>query len=225
MGSVRSVEDKLREEYFELLPEIRRTLVETETRVRQVLLDVTLTLKRYERLLVTSRVKECDSAIDSLRRRQALGLFDEQQIDEYSLTSLRDLAAVRVMAFPATRFSDAHQALTTILSPWIADPVPGIAESEQPLALKYFGRWNAGSRVTAEVQIVPLLIGLFWEVEHSAIYKPNPNLRGVTRSEAIMQRRNEVLIALRAFEAEFESALRAAASPTNTDVSDSEMST
>ena len=211
MGSARSVEDKLREEYFDLLPEIRRTLLETETLVRRELLDVTLKLQRYERLLISSRIKDCDSAIDSLRRRQSLGLFDEQQIDTYSLTSLRDLAAVRVMAFPQVRLTEAHQALQTLLSPWTADPVPGIDETDPPLAFKYFGKWHAAAAVTAEVQIVPLLIGLFWEVEHAAIYKPNPNLRGVVLAEAVIQRRNEVLDALRAFEAEFESAIREAA--------------
>jgi len=207
MRSGRSVEDKLREEYFDLLPEIRRTLLETETLVRRELLDISVTLQRYERLLVTSRVKECDSAIDALRRRQPLGLFDEEQLDLYSLRSLNDLAALRVMVFPSARLNDAHRALSSLLASWTADPVPGVRDGDPPLALKYFGRWNPDSHVTAEVQIVPLLVGLFWEVEHSAIYKPNPNLRGVVRSETVIQRRNEVFGALRAFEAEFEMAI------------------
>src|SRR6185436_18939241 len=192
MGNGRTVEDKLREEYFDLLPEIRRTLLETETRVRGELLGITLSLQRYERLLVTSRVKECDSAVDALRRRQPLGLFDEDRTDEYSLTSLHDLAAVRVMAFPQQRLVDAHAALNSVLREWTADPVPGAVDSDPPLALKYFGKWTAAGRIHAEVQLVSLLVGLFWEVEHSAIYQPNPNLRGVARSEAVIQRRNEV---------------------------------
>lgn len=154
MRSGRRVEDKLREEYFDLLPEIRRTLVETETRVKLEVLRIELDLQRYERLLVASRVKECESAIDALRRRQPLGLFDEQRIDDYSLTYLHDLAAVRVMAFPYTRVVEAHSALQPLLSRWIADPVPGVEHSDPPLALKYFGKWTGGARITAEVQIV-----------------------------------------------------------------------
>jgi hypothetical protein len=46
MDSSRTVEDRLRAEYFELLPDIRRTLLETETRVRRDLLDVSLALER-----------------------------------------------------------------------------------------------------------------------------------------------------------------------------------
>lgn len=182
--------------------------METETRVRGELLNSTLKLERYERLLVTSRVKECDSAVDALRRRQPLGLFDTDRATEYSLLALRDLAAVRVMAFPQQRVHDAHHALVSLLSGWIPDSVPAVDGSSAPLALKYFGTWNSDSRVTAEVQIVPLLIGLFWEVEHAAIYKPNPNLHGVVRSENVIERRNEVIDPLRAFEVAFESAIR-----------------
>jgi len=176
------------------------------------LLDISLALERYERVLVTSRIKECDSAVDALRRRRSLGLFDVERADEYSLTSLPDLAAVRVMAFPERRVNDAHNALRPSLSLWKADPVPASEASEPPLALKYSGKWAADARITAEIQIVSLLIGLFWEVEHSAIYKPNPNLRGVARSSAVTQRRDEVLSALQRFEAVFEDAIRAAVS-------------
>jgi len=211
MDSSRTVEDRLRAEYFDLLPTIRRTLLETETRVRRDLLDVSLGLERYERVLVTSRVKECDSAVDALRRRQPLGLFVAERAAEYSITALPDLAAVRVMAFPERRVDDARNALRETLSAWRADPVSSGDGYSTPLALKYFGRWSPDALITAEVQIVGLLIGLFWEVEHSAIYKPNPNLHGVVRSNSVIQRRDEVLIALQAFERAFEEAIRSAA--------------
>jgi|ERR1041385_1889892 hypothetical protein len=76
MADARSIEDVLREEYFAIAPEVRRALLETETRVRSALLSISLRLQRYERVVVTSRMKDCDSAIDALRRRQSLGLFD-----------------------------------------------------------------------------------------------------------------------------------------------------
>jgi|ERR1043165_5608905 ppGpp synthetase/RelA/SpoT-type nucleotidyltranferase len=208
MAEHRTTEDALREEYFDLLSDIRRTLLETETRVRSALLAISLNLRRYERLIVTSRAKECDSAIDALRRRQPLALFDPEKAEEYSLTQLRDLAAVRVMVFPQERLEETQGTLQAALTGWSADPIPGISETDPPLAFKYYGKWIYDARITAEVQIVPLLVGLFWEVEHSAIYKPSPNLRGVVRSEAVLARRNDVLVALRSFENEFESAIR-----------------
>ena len=51
-------------------------------------------------------------------------------------------------------------------------------------------------------------IGLFWEVEHAAIYKPAPQLRGVAREPAMQERTRVVLKALGAFEQEFEDLIR-----------------
>jgi hypothetical protein len=53
----------LREEYFDLLPDIRRVADELEAEVKHCLVPISLRLDKYERLLVTSRVKECESAL------------------------------------------------------------------------------------------------------------------------------------------------------------------
>ena len=103
----------------------------------------------------------------------------------------------------AISFSTKLGTSSEILASWIYDPVPGVAELDLPLANKWFGKWRSDAKVTAEVQIVQLLIGAFWEVEHSAIYKPSPNLRGAVRSRSVLEKRNAVLFALREFEREF----------------------
>ncbi len=64
----RLIADRLREEYFSLLPEIRLIFEELETKVRHCILPVILGLNPYERVFVKSRVKECESAIHSLRK-------------------------------------------------------------------------------------------------------------------------------------------------------------
>jgi hypothetical protein len=53
-----------------------------------------------------------------------------------------------------------------------------------------------------------MLTGLFWEVEHSAIYKPLPRLKDMIRLSAAQERSREVLDALVAFEEEFEHLVR-----------------
>jgi hypothetical protein len=204
----RTVEDLLREEYFILLPDARRVVEELEAEVRHCLLPISLKLERHERVGVTSRIKDCESALDALRRRQEGATFDSERVESYTLTALNDLAGVRVLAFPRSRLMEVNLELRKSFPSWLSDPVPGDDESNNPLAFKYYGYCSASARLRGELQIVPMLIGLFWEVEHSAIYKPSPHLKGVVQSLGMQQRTREVHQALKAFEDEFERLVR-----------------
>jgi hypothetical protein len=166
-------------------------------------------LDKYEQLVVKPRIKDCESALDALRRRQEGKTFDRDQLKSYTLTNLNDLAGVRVLAFPRTRLTEIDQILHNQFASWTADPVPGYSEKEGPLAFKYFAYCKKASKtVRGEFQIVSMLIGLYWEVEHSAIYKPTPRLKGVARRRSMQQRDQEVINSLRAFEEEFENLIR-----------------
>ena len=56
-------------------------------------------------------------------------------------------------------------------------------ENAGPLAFKYHGFCEeASSEVQGELQIMSLLTARFWEVEHSAIYKPTPSFERLARS-------------------------------------------
>jgi len=204
MPSIRIAEDYLRSEYVRLLPAMQRTAIAVETEVRHLLLGLTLDLERFERVVVKTRLKDSESAIDALRRRQPYGLFDPDHAETYSLTALPDLVGVRVLVFPPRRLDEVRAALAPRLNGWMADPVAATARGSDLIALKYSGRWTDADPVRSEVQIVSMLVGLFWEVEHSAIYKPNPNLRGIARSMEMSQRIAAVETALREFEIEFQ---------------------
>jgi hypothetical protein len=203
----RTPEDRLREEYFSLVPGMRRVLEELEAKVRHCLLPLTATLDKYERLVVRSRIKDCESALGKLRKEQEGKVFDPEQAGSYSLTALNDLAAVRVLAFPRSRWIEADQAVRQLLSSWMPDPVPADDGGEDPLAFKYHGYTDASAEFRGEVQIVPMLIGLFWDVEHSAIYKPTREIKRI-QSDMKGQKR-AVLAALKSFDAEFERLVRA----------------
>lgn len=205
MTESRTVEDRLRAEYFELVPGMQRTLIALDSDIRHHLLPVIIALNRYEQVRIVSRLKECESAIDSLRRRQEARVFDPEGLEPYSLSALRDLVGIRVLVFPSHGVDQVHTALLPLLSDWSSDPVPGIEPGDAPIALKYYGRCaSASTTVTAELQIVSSLIGSFWEVEHSALYKTSPNLQGVMGSRSMKERQRAVLAALREFEVEFE---------------------
>jgi ppGpp synthetase/RelA/SpoT-type nucleotidyltranferase len=200
----RTIEDRLREEYFELLPDIRRVTEHVEAEVKYFLLPISRHLDKYERLVVTSRIKECESALEALRRRQEGATFDRDRPDLYSLTSLNDLAGVRILAFPRSRLTEIDHEVRNRFAHWEADPVRGYNETDELLGFKYHGYCDASIKIRGELQIVSMLTGLFWEVEHSTIYKPTPSLKGVSRHPEMRKRTHEVLKALRAFEENFE---------------------
>ena len=201
---MRTPEDLLREEYFELLPHVRRATEELEAEVRHQLIPLSRTLQSHERLVVRSRVKECESAIGALMRRTELFDHSRESLAP-SLTALNDLAGVRVLAFPKFRVLEADELLQERFPTWAADPVPAAPFSANSLALKYHGYCGPHSRVRGEIQIMSMLIGLFWEVEHAALYKPGASLRGLEISTRMRERNADVIHALRSFETEFES--------------------
>ncbi len=200
----RSIEDKLREEYFHILPIVRRIRQQLEAEVRFNLIPILNTLQAHERYEVHSRVKDCESAISALRRRQEGSLFDTDQPDKYLLTQLKDLAGVRVLVFPRALVDRVDKCLRNHFCLWTADHVPGYDEGDENQALKYFGFCLQEDHIYGEIQIIPMLTGLFWQVEHEAIYKPKPEFKSISNSLEMKERTQGVLNALKAFEETFE---------------------
>ena len=219
--TARSIEDQLREEYFALLPEMTRLAEHLRTQIQYSILPITLPitrhLKRHESLVVKARVKDCNSAIsklekinpnDPLGRRNPGGVFDRDHPELYTLRSLRDMVGIRVLAFPSGRAVEVDALLRTEFSDWKPDHV---IENGQQLAFKYNGRHSEFNKdIWCEYQIVSALIGLFWEVEHAAIYKQAPGLKGL--GPVMQEQTSAVNYALKAFEDEFERQMRSAES-------------
>jgi len=203
MDNARSVDDRLRDEYVRLLPDMRRTLTSIETEVNYALLRLKLGLHPYEQILVKTRLKECESAINSLKQRQEFATFASEHPERYSLTSLPDLVGVRILIFPQRHLRDVQRLIAPRIAGWVEDHLHRAGSADPQVALKYRGYWEPNDPIMAEIQIMSLLIGLFWEVEHSAVYKASPKLRGL-RSDAMKTRYEAVLTALQEFEEEFE---------------------
>jgi len=204
----RTVDDRLREEYFLLSPDIKRVLHQLQTDVGYSLLQLTLDLKHHERIQIEARAKECDSAIDALRRREEPRQFDEDAAERYTLTSLPDLAALRVLVFPKPRLKAVHAIVRCKYADWTADPVNTGTPSKWR-AWKYHGYCSTSSRVRAEIQVVPMLTGLFWQVEHDAFYKPrDPILRGAVNKPNVRECADAVYDAFEALEGVLEQELR-----------------
>lgn len=205
----RSIEDHLREQYFDLLPAMATVAADLKTRIEYALLPVRRELTSHENLQVKVRVKDCASSIDKLRQFNPLdpsaernpgGVFDRDAPEKYTLLSLRDLVGARVLVFPSQRATEVDHILHTLFLGWKSDP---IIDNGKHLAFKYNGVDTAlGTGIPCEYQVVSTLIGLFWEIEHAAIYKQLPGIKGSSRF--LRDETSDVYKALIAFENEFE---------------------
>lgn len=194
------------------MPEIRRVEAHLRAEIQFHTLPILRSLGPHEQLVIKSRVKDCESAINALRRRTKEGkrrefaTFNRNMPDDYSLLDLKDLAAVRILAFPLARLEEIDEALKPCLPNWTPDPIHN--DHGEVLAQKYFGYCSqASTRVKGEFQVVSMLTGLFWEVEHASIYKPNPELRGAERNSELQELTGKVYEALANFEQGFERAV------------------
>lgn len=168
------------------------------------MLQLTLDLRHHERIHIEARAKECDSAIDSLRRREEARQFDEDAPLRYTLTSLPDLAALRVLVFPKPRLEEVHKIVRSKYADWTSDPV--ITGTPPKFRVwKYHGHCSTSSRLRAELQVVPMLSGLFWQIEHDAFYKPrDPILSGAVKKPIVRERTEAVYDAFEALEGVLE---------------------
>ena len=133
----RTVEDRLREEYFGLLPEMRRVAWQLEAEVRHCIMPMWVKLDQYERLDTTSRIKDCESAVDKLRRHQETRAFDRGHPDQYTLLDLKDLVGIRIHVFPGSRIEEVRLALCERYPSWTAEPFSGIDGTEERRAETY----------------------------------------------------------------------------------------
>ena len=166
-----------------------------ESQVRWYLKSHVYNLKEYEQIEVYSRIKECVSAIESLKTKEAQGGFDPEK--QYSLCSLKDLVGVRVSVFPANLLDRIKDVIGSNFS-WNLDK-----EHSNIKVWKYQGNMK-NRKIGCEVQIVPLLLSAFWKVEHTTLYKPHPELRGIAENQKMKAIYDEVLAKLVEFEESFE---------------------
>jgi len=192
----------LREEYFLLLPTMQKAKFLLESQIRWHLQSVIYNLKPYQRIEIKSRIKDCESAINSLRRRRE-GIFDPDQ--QYSLSELKDLVGFRILVFPEDLIPNVNKTITDKFSSLDSDPVLKNNNKENVIAHKYHGKINKDT-FQSEIQIVPMLIGLFWEVEHFTLYKQHPFLKGVI-NEDLKNKNDEILDSLIEYSRIFEKSL------------------
>ena len=139
----RSVEHRLREEYFDCLPEIRRVLWQLETEIRFRTLPILHDLKGPEQLVIRSRVKDCESALRTLARLRGSPTPEGRQFDPERVRKSTQFSVFLIWReFVCLSFLiGGWVKLTRILRPyfedWAAKPVKN--DHGEIIAPKYYG--------------------------------------------------------------------------------------
>ena len=204
MKTYRTIEDSLREEYFRIIPLLERIYGHAEAYLLNILLSFRDAQQPYDKIELKKRIKSCDSAIDALRRRQEARLFDCEKENSYSLLQLHDLVGFRILAFPRALLESINSKIFSELEGWHSDPVYADEQKELLYMYKYDGFLRQNDPVAIEIQVMPMLIGLFSDVEHDALYKPKEEYKNINRALEMRQLKEEVVKSLNAFESAFE---------------------
>lgn len=107
----RTIEDRLREEYFALLPEISRVAERLEAEIRYLMLPISGGLRGMKDWLSNAGLSPARARWIN-RRRQETRDFDTNRSEIYTLTSLNDLAGVRVLGFPRNLLAEVDRFIT-----------------------------------------------------------------------------------------------------------------
>jgi hypothetical protein len=176
-------------------------VTQLEAEIRYHILSVLHDLDPFEQVIVKSRVKDCESAIRKLLGEGNVFVPEKQ----YSLLDLKDLAGARVLVFPSKRLSQIDDLLRASVPFRGWTPHPLLYAGKTLQAPKYYGVFESVSgEIQGEYQIVPMLLGNFWEVEHSAIYKPVGWAKGADRDDDLKALIKDIELALSRFEEKFE---------------------
>ena len=170
------IEKWIQEEYKNLRPALNKLRKKVKKEIRTCLSDFTQSLEPWQRIEIRSRIKECNSAIDSLRKRNF-----------HTLNDLVDLVGIRIVVFPASLAEKVEGVLIDYFKTLVPDHY-FYAKNEIAFR-KYNGLTDDTTKIKCEIQIMPEILYSLVEVEHDFFYKvPDKNLSNENEFHEIVKR-------------------------------------
>lgn len=174
------IKKKLLLEYYEQRPIYEKIVDVAKAQIEYKLIKLRLKRKRWERLALTARVKEFESAFKKLKESKEANELKPTD----SLGELNDMAALKIKVFPNYHLKAVHEIIMKLFS-----DVEEKHESKIE-GLKYLVQLkpSLGINNRFEIQIVPFILDEFMDVEHDIIYKPTDLTKTI---KAIIKKRME----------------------------------
>lgn len=165
------IESQLQLEYLKIANKLYKAQEYIEIEIKHTIKTQLLKAVHANKILISSRVKDCNSAIISLKKKEEGRVFRDNK--QYSITQLNDLIGIRVSVFPLTLLELVKTPLLDYLdSNFEKQFQTDHTTIEKYDIYKYRGIHNQFSEFKCEIQLIPMLISKFWDIEHDVFYKP-----------------------------------------------------
>ncbi len=201
--NTRLVKDFLHDEYYDILPKLRLINKNTEVEIKHALLPIYSELKPYERIEVSTRIKDVESVIEKLKGKQEGNRFDEKNQKKYRIKDLKDLIGIRIAFFPSNIKEKIWNIITELYPKFEKDVTVDFDDEKKVIIEKLYGSTDLEPNITIEIQFLSLFYSRFLDIEHDLIYKPDSRYKGVKKSLEMRKQKSEVLNKLKEFEGEF----------------------
>lgn len=117
------------------------------------------------------------------------------------MVKLKDIVGLRILVFPPSLIKPVNKIIISKFRHWRPDHHK---LGKTIICNKYDGLVNRKLKIRCEIQIISMLTGAFWDVEHFALYKPDPAYKGIKENLTMRRLGDEVLTKLSEFEKTFE---------------------
>ncbi len=165
------VESRLQLEYLKVASALYKAKEYIEIEIKHTIKTQLLEAVHANKILISSRVKDCNSAITALKKKEEGRVFRDGR--QYSITQLNDLIGLRISVFPLTLLELVQSPLLSYLENNFEQPFQTDHTTIENYDIyKYRGIHNQFSEFNCEIQLIPMLISKFWDTEHDVFYKP-----------------------------------------------------
>ncbi|MBU3955132.1 hypothetical protein KJ633_01590 [bacterium] len=152
--------DSNKEKYYKLLSH-------SKTTVKNILKNLIINSKAFEQIEVVGRIKTFERCIAKLKKAKEANYLD----DEVKLAEITDIIGIRILTFP-------NKYIEKIIE-IIKKDIVGykISKEDNKEEIDFYKTYITSTltgfeNIQVEIQILPYLLGKYWDIEHELIYKP-----------------------------------------------------
>lgn len=159
----------LRSEYDNQINKMNGLLDYYKTEIEYLIRELKLNCKKFEKIEFSSRIKTFESCITKLKKKNEANVLTE----EAKLSEVKDLIGIRMLVFPNDYIEVIKRLIMRKHNKFTIEEIDEDKKKECDF-IKFFVYFNIEkfNHILVEIQILPYLLGKYWDIEHSLIYKP-----------------------------------------------------